>query len=286
MSENHFLLSYGIPVTSRASLGMGLKRMVINSKIGNGAGIGLEFGALYRLSRRYNWTVAAVARDVAANLKNESLNPYYMVGTAYQYHSPNGYHHLAFALDAGTRNDVDGHKGTSWRYAAGMEYLLRLGSYGIALRGGGGTKNYAFGFGLRIGFFAIDYAFTQMRENTIGDSHKFGISFNFGRMAEQEEEAAQAQAKERQALKVTPMRLTGAIRGDRIVLRWDKVRGSDEYKVFGRMPGQKWKSLFEKRLKKTDISINYRQKSRRYEFMVVAVKKGKGIGKSNVWATL
>ena len=85
MSENNFMLSYGMMISPRFSVGLSLNRLVINSKIGNGAGIGFEFGGLYKVIENGKWTIDFVAINVASNMKNESLLPYYIAGTALKF---------------------------------------------------------------------------------------------------------------------------------------------------------------------------------------------------------
>ncbi|MBI1803172.1 MAG: hypothetical protein HY033_07490 [Ignavibacteriae bacterium] len=181
LSVNTFMLSYGLPLASFVSGGMSLTRTTLDSPVGNGAGLGLEFGLMLRPLETDHWTIGLTAKNIAANLKNESLTPYYIGGTAYRFGTTDSTHNFLVAVDLNTRQDIEGKEGTTVKYAAGLEYRLSTGDYGFAIRGGTGSKNTSFGFGITYHFLSVDYAFVKMKDDLFGNSHKFGVSFFFDR---------------------------------------------------------------------------------------------------------
>lgn len=280
MSENSFLLSYGLQLTSRFSFGASLNRRVIYSKEGSGAGLGFEFGGLYWLVPEV-WTFGIVAKNVAANMKNESLDPTLHVGTAIQLVSGNRIHNFTLAGDLNTLEDIEGVSGTTLKYATGFEYMMKLNTFSLAFRGGVGTKNYALGFGIGINTVSIDYAYVIMQENTIGNSHKFGLSFQFGKSA-----APQSVLSRRESTP-TPLRtkstfnLTAQLEKDKVILKWDSVKGCEGYQLFGRIPGNIWKQLSRKIIYGTQMSIARGRNGKKVELKVRAISKGKFISESN-----
>jgi hypothetical protein len=297
MSENSFLLSYGLRVSSRFSLGASLNRRVIYSEEGRGAGIGFEFGGLVSLVPNV-WTIGMVAKNVAANMKNESLDPTLYFGTAVQFGSKNDMHQFTLAADFNTQKDIDGVSGTTWKYATGMEYMLLLNTLSFALRGGVGTKNYALGFGMGINTISIDYAYVMMHENTIGNSHKIGFSFQFGK-----NDAAQPVFRRNQTTpsstisqpvpakretqadtrtSISSFKMTGQLEADKVILKWDSVRGCDGYHMFGRFVGNQWKRLSKKLIKGTRSSVARSTSKKKVELMVRAYANGNTISESNV----
>jgi hypothetical protein len=180
MSEYNLLVAFGLAISTRISVGMSLRRDIIDSYVGNGAGVGFNFGWLWKPLNNANWSIAVTANNVAADVKNEFLRPYYAGGTAYIYTSADKVHNLSFAFDVKSKQNIDGKEGITMQYGGGMEYLLQLDDYAFALRTGTGSNAHSFGFGLGLKSVRFDYAFVLLRENTIGNSHKVGISIKFG----------------------------------------------------------------------------------------------------------
>ncbi len=283
MSENSFLLSYGLRLSNRISIGTSLNRRVIYSQEGSGAGIGFEFGTLISVVPDI-WTLGVVAKNVAANMKNESLDPNLYFGTAFQFGNYDNTHNFTLAADINTMKDVDGVEGTSLKYAAGLEYMMRLNTFTFALRGGLGTKNYAIGFGMGINNICIDYAYVMMRENTIGNSHKIGFSFKFGKTSPPESTERQKERPSAPSSARAGFELKGQQTDDRIVLRWDSVQGSEGYHIFGRIAGQDWKKLSNKLVQSTAIALPLSSKGKnvKLELKVRAVSNGSYVAESNI----
>ncbi|MFO7889258.1 MAG: PorV/PorQ family protein [bacterium] len=282
MSENSFLLSYGLRLSNRISIGTSLNRRVIYSQEGSGAGIGFDFGTLISLVPDL-WTLGVVAKNVAANMKNESLDPNLYFGTAFQFGTYDNTHNFTLAADINTMKDVDGVEGTSLKYATGLEYMLRLNTFSFAVRGGMGTKNYALGFGMGINNICIDYAYVMMRENTIGNSHKIGLSFKFGQTGAPEKAVRRKEKPSEPSETGKAFKLQGQQVDDRIVLKWNTVKGSQGYHIFGRITGQDWKRLSKKLVQSTGIALPLSSKGKnvKLELKVRAVANGNYIAESN-----
>jgi len=282
MSENSFLLSYGLRLSNRISIGTSLNRRVIYSQEGSGAGIGFEFGTLISLVPDI-WTLGVVAKNVAANMKNESLDPNLYFGTAFTYGTSDNTHNFTLAADVNTVKDVDGVEGTSLKYAAGLEYMMRLNTFSFAVRGGLGTKNYAVGFGMGINNICIDYAFVMMRENTIGNSHKIGLSFKFGKTSHPASTERKKEQPSTPSTARSDFKLKGQQTDDRIILKWNAVQGSEGYHIFGRITGQDWKKLSNKLVQSTAIALPLSSKGKnvKLELKVRALSNGRYIAESN-----
>ena len=52
ISENTLSLAYGISVSKNVYIGLNLKRLIVDSEIGGGAGFGLDFGGLLLLTKK------------------------------------------------------------------------------------------------------------------------------------------------------------------------------------------------------------------------------------------
>ncbi len=178
-SQNNIMLSFGISFTPWLSGGLSLNRMIIDSKIGGGGGWGFDFGTMLKPLQTKDWTIAATAKHVAGNLKNSFLSPYYIFGTAYKFVTDDKIHTLLIAVDGNTHDNIDGKESITLKYATGLEYQFLINNYLLAVRGGLASKTYSFGGSFGYQFFSTDYAFVIMREKTIGNSHRFGVSLNF-----------------------------------------------------------------------------------------------------------
>jgi len=180
MSENDIYLSYGMGLTDYFSFGLSLKRSAINAEIGDGSGFGFDMGVLYQPFESHNFTLAATGKNLVADMKDEMLKPFYTFGTAYVVGFSENMHELTFAADITTKEDINETEGMSIKYAAGMEYAFNYTDYSFALRGGINSSAVTLGFGLGWDYLDFNYAMVLMNEDTIGDSHKFGIVWKFG----------------------------------------------------------------------------------------------------------
>jgi hypothetical protein len=179
MSHTTITLSYGMPITRHVAAGASFNRYLIDSRVATGGGMGFDFGVFVKPLGTDRWTLGATAKYIGANLKNENLLPYYSAGSAFRINTRDSVHNFLIAADVITRQDIDGKDGTSFKVAAGLEYQLMLKNVVFAARGGIGTKNYTAGVSVGYKFISIDYAFVTMNEETIGNSHKFGLGFRF-----------------------------------------------------------------------------------------------------------
>ena len=117
-----------------------------------------------------------------------------------------------------------------------------------------------------------------MREDNIGNSHKFGLTFHLGR------------GLRKRAVKQTPtpglpqrkMKLKGRLQGNVIHLDWDPIAGSDGYLVYARLPGKSWRPLHYDLFKKTNTTVSNDRREVRIQFQVKAVVNRNVVAESNV----
>jgi hypothetical protein len=176
MAVNTFLVSFGLPVGERVSLGVTLNRTLVTSNAPTNGEVAFDGGLLVKPLLDEPWTVGITAKNVGGE---QVLPPYYAVGTAYRFEWPN--RHLLLSVDAHSQEDIRGTEDFSVKYGAGLEFGQRFDDFGLALRGGINSRTFAAGLGLGWRMLAVDYAFVIMREDTIGDSHKVAITYVFGR---------------------------------------------------------------------------------------------------------
>jgi hypothetical protein len=176
MSINQFLVAYGFPLGKKMSMGIGLNRTVIRSNAPTNAGLAFDFGVLLRPTSKARWTLGLNAKNVGGN---DVLEPYYILGTALSL--PWKHQHVTVAVDGRTQDDIQGRDDLSVKYSAGLEYGAATDDYGFALRSGVNSRSYSFGGGLGFKGVVIDYAYVLMRETTIGDSHKFALTYTFAK---------------------------------------------------------------------------------------------------------
>ena len=181
MSESDLYISYGMKLIDNLSAGMSLKRTSISSKIGDGSGIGFDAGIIFRPLKAHNWTLGVAGKNLMTDMKDEMVDPFYSFGTAYSVGFSENMHNISVAFDLITKNDVNEAEGMNVKFATGLEYALSLSDYIFALRGGINSNAASAGFGIAWNYLAFDYAIVLMSEDTIGDSHKFGIVWKFKR---------------------------------------------------------------------------------------------------------
>jgi hypothetical protein len=179
MSENDLYVSYGMNLIDNLSAGMSLKRTSISSKIGDGSGLGFDAGLIYKPIKAHNWTIGAAGKNLLTDMKDEMVDPFYSFGTAYAIGFSENMHNLAVALDVTTKEDINESEGMNIKFATGLEYALNYSDYSFAVRGGINSNAASAGFGIAWNYLAFDYAIVLMSEDTIGDSHKFGIVWKF-----------------------------------------------------------------------------------------------------------
>ena len=176
MSINQFLVAYGFPLGNRFSMGIGLNRTVIRSNAPTNAGLAFDFGVLLQPTSKASWTLGFNAKNLGGN---DVLTPYYIAGTALTL--PWKKQHITAAVDGRTQDDIQGREDLSVKYNAGLEYGVTFDDYEFALRSGINSRSYSFGGGLGFYGVVIDYAYVLMQETTIGDSHKFALTYTFSK---------------------------------------------------------------------------------------------------------
>ncbi len=179
MSENQLYFSYGLELVKGLSAGASLKRFTISSDIGDGSGFGFDAGVLYQPFEAHKWTVAATGKNLLADMKDEMIKPSYNFGTSYSVAFSENMHNITVALDLSTKEDINETEGVTVKFATGLEYAFLYSDYSFALRGGLNSNAATAGFGIGWNYLAFDYAIVLMNEDTIGDSHKFGIVWKF-----------------------------------------------------------------------------------------------------------
>ncbi len=179
MSENQLYFSYGLELVKGLYAGASLKRFTISSDIGDGSGFGFDAGVLYQPFEAHKWTIAVAGKNLVADMKDEMVKPLYSFGTAYSAGFSENMHNITVALDLTTKEDINENEGMTVKFATGLEYALLFSDYSFALRGGFNSNAATAGFGIGWNYLAFDYAIVLMNEDTIGDSHKFGIVWKF-----------------------------------------------------------------------------------------------------------
>jgi len=176
-TENAFMLSYARDV-GKFSVGVGLK--VVNQKMAdflNETGLGMDFGIRYAYNQ--DLVFGAVAKDVATKIGgwtgkrevwNDRVPANFGVGVAvYPYPG------LTFPVDVYKvegREDMALHFGGEYAY----EFDEKLC---VSLRAGSNDGQIAFGFGVKIVKFSVDYAFMSEQQNFLKENHKFSFSVDF-----------------------------------------------------------------------------------------------------------
>ncbi|MCD6422917.1 MAG: hypothetical protein J7L42_02205 [Elusimicrobia bacterium] len=165
MTENHYIFAYGIEVNKMLSIGTNLKRLVIDSEIGGGSGIGFDIGALYR---RKKVSFGVVLRNLASDVKNENIPSSLRFGTAINIKR------LLFSLDIDTKKDIEGKEGLSYRIHAGMEFRVFDSLY---LRAGTDNGDISFGLGMLARNFQFD--FCGLSDATAGNVFRLSAGYKF-----------------------------------------------------------------------------------------------------------
>ena len=181
MSENFLNIGFGLNLTGRFSIGGSLKRTMISSEIGDGSGFGFDAGLIFRVLKDHDWTIGATGRNLLADLKNETLKSEYVFGTAYKVAFSENMHNLTFAFDLGTKEDINETDGISYKFFTGAEYMLNYSDFSFGIRGGINSNASTVGFGIGWSNYSFDYTMKLMNEDTIGDSHMFGLVYKFGK---------------------------------------------------------------------------------------------------------
>ncbi|MCI0512764.1 OmpA family protein [candidate division KSB1 bacterium] len=201
-AEEALFLSYARQLTPRLALGGSIKILRQNVGQYSSSGWGFDFGAIYDLTSRLS--LALVLQDAFgttvkwntghADVRTINVRP----GVAYRMEFPFLRSQLMFASDVDIRFDhiqknSDFHLGAaSFDLHYGAEYwLYRM----LALRIGSEQRSLTAGAGIRLGFFAIDYAFAGF---DLGNSHRISVTLHkpeFGKRSVKsiEEQAAPAE---------------------------------------------------------------------------------------------
>ncbi|MBN2089721.1 OmpA family protein [candidate division KSB1 bacterium] len=181
-AEEALFLSYARQITPQLALGGSVK--ILRQTVGqySSSGWGFDFGAIYDLTPRLS--LALILQDAFgttvkwntghADVRSINVRP----GVAYRMEFPFLRSQLALASDLDIRFDhiqknCDFHLGAaSFDLHYGAEYWLYQM---LALRIGSEQKSLTAGAGIRLGFFAIDYAFAGF---DLGNSHRISVTLH------------------------------------------------------------------------------------------------------------
>jgi len=175
MDENTYILSLGSQLPGGSlSLGANLKALTV-AETDEGitrAGTAFDVGVLYQATE--DVTVGLMLRNLAARLGDENFPTDTRVGIAGHVLD----HKLRLAADYASKEDVEGHQGTSWQAHLGAEYWL---SDTFALRLGSDKGHMTAGFGLGFQLFGagspegiLDYSYRQ--DDVLDYTHRFALS--------------------------------------------------------------------------------------------------------------
>jgi hypothetical protein len=190
-------------------LGVNVKRLSLDSSVGSGAGLGLDFGLLFKPFRYLQAGVEL--RNVAADVKDETLPSTLRAGLASRLLGGQ----LTLAADLETVNGINDNAGASLVQHYGLEW--RPLSF-VALRGGLDDGHPAAGAGLSYHGLSLDYAF--LGSDLTGSQHRVGLTVDFGGPSAGPAAAATAATANLDAPK-PPVNLKGGYVGGRVVLFWD-----------------------------------------------------------------
>jgi hypothetical protein len=171
MTEDIYCFSFALLGTSNFFIGITFKRLVIdtNTKIGSRAGLGFDFGILYKVTDYISF--GALFRNLATNVKNEKVSSTIRLGTAIKFRKD-----LLLAFDVNGKEGINGKKGTTYLYHFGLE--KHFGPH-LALRIGS-NKNYnlSFGLGFTYNIWNLDYAYYKCNDD-LDYFHRLAFSMHF-----------------------------------------------------------------------------------------------------------
>lgn len=176
-TQMQILLSYGRHFDHGISAGANLK--LANQSIADYSdyGFGLDLAGRYSITDRLR--AGLVLQDIVGarmKLMNDRERTPYTIkgGLAYLYQIPDKPFSGAVTLD------VEKPEYRSVKIRAGLELAH---TSGLAVRGGYDRDNFTLGFGIRYQQLSFDYAYKFI--DNLMDSHRFSLSFNFGKTRQQ-----------------------------------------------------------------------------------------------------
>ncbi|MFH1612524.1 MAG: PorV/PorQ family protein [bacterium] len=168
MIDDVFSLGYGLKITDAFFLGLNVKRFSINSKIGGGAGLGLDLGFLFFPYE--NFSIGMVGKNISSDVKNEIAPCSYRIGTAIRFLE----NKLKCSLDVVTKSEVEDKKLNVF-LNFGVEYqIIKI----FALRAGMEKNNPCVGVGIQYNQYKIDYAYLSSKINEA--PHVISLSIIWG----------------------------------------------------------------------------------------------------------
>ncbi len=176
-TENVFLFSYASKI-GKLSLGTSLK--IVNQKMAdylNETGIGVDLGVRYAYND--DLVLGGVVKDIATKVGawtgkyevwDDRVPTTFGVGAVVYPYA--GFTFPVDVYEVEGRGEMALHVGGAYSYQFEEKYVA-------SLRAGSNDGQIAFGFGLKLVKFCIDYAFVSEEQNFLKEHHKFSFSVDF-----------------------------------------------------------------------------------------------------------
>ena len=262
--ENTWILSYAINPAlfgqDMLLIGGNLKRLTIESGLENGAGIALDFGALFK---PFTWGQLGVTyRNVAADVKDESFKSTWRVGLASRLWSDK----IHLAADIETKEGIENAKGVSIRHHFGLEWQV---VNALAVRGGLDHGRPAAGLTVSYRPFSVEYAF--LSNELTGAAHRMGLNVQFGTPVFSETAKSQS---EKDGRPKPPVAVKGGSVDGKAVLFWDAspTKNVLGYNFYLKTLSDGWVKVNKKLGSPEKLGASVEgEKGSSYEFVVTAV---------------
>lgn len=193
------------------SLGIGGKFLRSRLAGASATGFGLDSGLLFFTKNR-KWSLGLSAQNIGqissfdAGAVQEKLPATYRGGLAYHFQPDRP---TRWTLSVEVEKSIDEPE-IAWH--AGTEFWLGVGDMGVAFRGGykgtrlddalGSQTGASFGAGIRFSSLQFDYAMVPF--GTLGNTHRFSMTYRLPERRAAEEEAVPAEVQRPVAVEVQP----------------------------------------------------------------------------------
>jgi hypothetical protein len=173
ISDSRFSISGALELTRYASFGVSINRLQVSAEDESGAGVGIDAGVMVAPWTDQDFRIAASAKNLSADIKNEDLDASWRIGLAWTTWEGR----FAVATDLGIRRHINHTEGPSAQLFAGFEFKP---VEELALRFGGGSESLlGYGIGVYYNDFSLDYSLSTDND-VLGDSHRVSAAFRFG----------------------------------------------------------------------------------------------------------
>lgn len=169
-------VAYGRYIVPNVAIGISIKPIYERIDELSASGLALDAG-IYHVSRIKGVKLAATVANIGAPMKFDTeefaLPRYARVGASYERELPSLDGRMLVTFDAMFPNDDGVREHIGGEYSYKRMLALRAG-YKV----GYDSQAATFGFGVVYHEIGLDYAFLPV-SNDLGDSHRFGLNFNF-----------------------------------------------------------------------------------------------------------